>query len=241
MMSKQDDRKEVGGDVKILVKHVQSNARCKRRFRSNWETKWYNGVVLNVITPCPRCTQIEALYNLGNEENKSATLNIRSVKCRDPPPNTPPLVEPVSATPSPAPVATEPPYPPPNSKHVSATPAAAPAAAASVHITTATPSSPTSPPAYCMERRRALRSRLLCMHKTDGTGMPLPVYDTPTVTKAHETLCFKSEGLDHINGYIFDKEWGVKASNGLVLSPSNKEASAGMSRLDFFMLMFLPN
>ena len=88
-MPKRDDRKEVGGDVKALAKHVQSHAECKRRFGINWETKWYNGVVLNVTTPRPRCTQIEALYNLGNEENKSATLNIRSVKCRDPPPDPP--------------------------------------------------------------------------------------------------------------------------------------------------------
>ena len=54
--------------------------------------------------------------------------------------------------------------------------------------------------------------------------MPPPVSDTPPVTKAHETLWFESEGLDHINGSICDKEWGVKAGNGLVLSPSNKEA-----------------
>ena len=79
------------------------------------------------------------------------------------------------------------------------------------------------------------------MHETDGTDMPPPVYDTPTVTKAPENSWFESEGLDHINGSICDKEWGVKASNGLVLIPSNKEASAGMSRLDFFMLMFPPN
>ena len=65
------------------------NAECKRRFGINWETKLYNGVVLNVTTPRPRCTKIEAWYNLGNEENKSATLNIRSVKCQDPPPDPP--------------------------------------------------------------------------------------------------------------------------------------------------------
>ena len=59
--------KEVGGDVKALMKHVQSHAERKRRFGSNWETKLYNGVVLNVTTPRPKCTQIEASYNLGNE------------------------------------------------------------------------------------------------------------------------------------------------------------------------------
>ena len=79
------------------------------------------------------------------------------------------------------------------------------------------------------------------MHETDVTDVPPPVSDTPPVTKAHETLWFESEGLHHINGSICDKEWGVKESNGLVLSPSNKEASAGMYRLDFFMLMFPPN
>ena len=79
------------------------------------------------------------------------------------------------------------------------------------------------------------------MHVTDGTDVPPPVSVTPTVTKAHKTFWFESEGLDHINGSICDKEWGVKASNGLVLSPSNKESPAGMSRLDLFMLMFPPN
>ena len=106
---------------------------------------------MNVATPRPRCTQIEASYNLGNEENKSATLNIISVKCQDPPIDTPPVVEPVAATSAPALVANEPPDPPPNFKPVAATPAAAPAAAAAVHITTATPSYPTSPPASDME------------------------------------------------------------------------------------------
>ena len=51
----------------------------------------------------------------------------------------------------------------------------------------------------------------------------------------------RNRGTYYINGSLCDKEWGVKASNGLVLSPSNKEASAGMSRLDFLMLMFPPN
>ena len=84
--------------------------------------------MLNVATPRPRCTQIEASYNLGNEENKSATLNIRSVKCWDPPPDRPPMVEPVAATPAPALVANEPPDPPPNVKPVASTPAASAAA-----------------------------------------------------------------------------------------------------------------
>ena len=79
------------------------------------------------------------------------------------------------------------------------------------------------------------------MPKTDGTDVPLPVSITPPVTKAHETLWFESEGLEHINGSIYNKEWGFEASNGLVLSPSNKEASAGMSRFELFMLMFPPN
>ena len=203
--------------------------------------------MLNVSTPLPRCTEIEALFILGNEENKSATLNIRSVKCRDQQPDPPPNVEPVDAT-----------------------LAAAPAAAASVHTTTAAPSSPASPAASVMEQRRDVCSRLPHMPETDGSNGPPPVsirYTvsvvspvaqtadpildtplppntkpvTPPVTKAHETSWLETEGLDHINGSLCDKEWGVKASNGLVLSPSNKEASAGMSCLDFFMLVFMPN
>ena len=79
------------------------------------------------------------------------------------------------------------------------------------------------------------------MHEIYGPDVPPPVSVTPPVAKARETSWFESEELDHINGSICDEEWGVKASNGLILSPSNKEASAGMSRLDFFMLMFLPN
>ena len=97
-MPKRDNRKEVGGDVKALAKHVQSHDECKRRFGRNWETKWYNGVVLNVTTIRRRCTQIESLYNLVNEENKSARLNIRIVKCQDSPPDLPPNVEHVAAT-----------------------------------------------------------------------------------------------------------------------------------------------
>ena len=62
-----------------------------------------------------------------------------------------------------------------------------------------------TPPASDMERGRALRSRFLCMHETDETDAPLPVSDTPPVTTAHETFLFESEGLDHINGSIFDK------------------------------------
>ena len=57
------------------------------------------------------------------------------------------------------------------------------------------------------------------MHETYGTDVPPPVSDTSPVTKAHETPWFESEGLDHINGSICDKEWAVKASKGLVLSP----------------------
>ena len=57
------------------------------------------------------------------------------------------------------------------------------------------------------------------MHETDGTDMPPPVSDMPSVTKARETSRFESEGLDHSNGSICYKEWGFKASNGLVLSP----------------------
>ena len=138
-------------------------------------------------------------------------------------------------------VGTPPPDPPPNVNHVAATLAAAPAAAAAVHTTTVAPSSPASPAGSAMEQRRALRNKLLCMHEPDGTDVPPPASVTPPVTKAYETLWFESEGLDHINGSICDKEWGVKASNGLVLGPSKKEASAGMSRLNFFMLMFPPN
>ena len=150
-MPKRDDRKEVGGGVKALAKHVQSHAECKRRFGSNWETKWYNRVVLNVTTPRPRCTQIEASYNLVNEENKSAALNIRSVKCRDPITDLPPNVEPVSATLTAITVDTEPPDPPPNVKPVAATPDVAPTAAAAVHTNTVAPSSPDSPAASAME------------------------------------------------------------------------------------------
>ena len=151
------------------------------------------------------------------------------------------MVEPVAVTPAPAPVAIATTDPPPNVKPVAATQAAAPAAAAAVHTTTAANSYPSSPTASDMERRRALRIMLLCMHETDGTGVPPPVSDKPPVTKAHATPCFESEGLDHTNGSICDKEWGVKESNGLVLIPSNKESSPGMSRLDLFMLMFPPN
>ena len=86
------------------------------------------------------------------------------------------------------------------------------------------------------------------MTKIDGTYVPLyvsiestvypvaqtadPLLDTtsplntkpvtPPVTKAHETLWLKTEGLYHINGSLCDKEWGFKARNGLVLIPSNK-------------------
>ena len=151
------------------------------------------------------------------------------------------MVEPVAATPASALVTTEPPDPPPNVKPFAVTPAAAPDADAAFHITTATPSSPTSLPASDMERRRALRSRFLYMHKTDGTSVPPPVSDMLPVTKAHETSQFESKGLKHINGSICDKEWGFKANNDLVLSPSNKEASSVMSRLNLFMSMFLPN
>ena len=144
-MPKRDDRKEVIDYVKALAKHVQSHAECKRRFGRNWEIKCYNGVVLNVATPRPRCTQIEASYYLGNEKNKSATLNIRSVKFRDPPPNPPPNVEPIAATTDATPVATASPNPPPNVKPIAATPAAAPAAAAAVHTTNDAPYYPDSP------------------------------------------------------------------------------------------------
>ena len=90
-----------------------------------WEKlgkKYYNGVVLNITPPQPRCTEIEALYNLVNEENKSATLKIRSFKCWEPPT-----------------------VPPPNVRPVSATTAAALSAAADVHTTNADPSSQASP------------------------------------------------------------------------------------------------
>ena len=79
------------------------------------------------------------------------------------------------------------------------------------------------------------------MPKTYVTDVPPPVYITPPVTKAHETSWFETEGLDHINGSICDKEWVVNARNSFFLIPSNKEASSGMSRLDFFMLVFPPN
>ena len=98
-----------------------------------------------------------------------------------------------------------------------------------------------------------MRSRLPHIPKTYGTDVSLPVssgstvsdmspvaqtadpiLDTPSplnkkpakppVTKAHGTSWFKTEGLDHINGFLCDKEWGVKASNGLALSQSNKES-----------------
>ena len=151
-MSKRDDRKEFIDYVKALAKHVQSHAECKRRFGSNWETKWYNGVVLNVTTLRPRCTQIEASYNLGHEENKSTTLKIRSVKFREPPPDPPPNVAPVATTLAAAPFATTPPEPPPSVKPVAVTPAAALAASTDVHTTTAAPYYPASPAASAMER-----------------------------------------------------------------------------------------
>ena len=85
--------------------------------------------MLNVTTSRPRCTEIEALYTLVNEENKSATLNIRIVKYWDPPPNQPPNANPVAATPS-----------------------AAPDAAAALHTTTAASSSEASPAASVVAR-----------------------------------------------------------------------------------------
>ena len=55
------------------------------------------------------------------------------------------------------------------------------------------------------------------------TALPLNTKSvTPPVTKAHETLWFETEGLDHINGSLFGKDWEVKENNGLLLSPSNK-------------------
>ena len=68
------------------------------------------------------------------------------------------MVEPVAATPAPAPVATAPPDPPTNVKPVASTPAAAPDNAAAVHTTTAVPSSPDSPAASDMEMSTRLRS-----------------------------------------------------------------------------------
>ena len=109
--------------------------------------------------PQPRCTKIEALYNLGNEENKSTTLNIGIVKFRDPPADPPPNIDPVAATPD-----------------------SALAAAAVVPTTTVAPSSPASPAAFVMERRCDVRSRSPRMTKTYRTGVSLPVSLGSTVS-----------------------------------------------------------
>ena len=55
-MPKRDDRKEVGGDVKVLANHVQSHAEFKRRFGRNWETKWHNSIVPFCFPISPEAT-----------------------------------------------------------------------------------------------------------------------------------------------------------------------------------------
>ena len=75
-----DQRKTVGGKVRALARHIQSPAECKRRFGSNWDTRFLNGRVIEAVVPRPRVTEVTAWYTLENGNLKTVTLNLRSVK-----------------------------------------------------------------------------------------------------------------------------------------------------------------
>jgi hypothetical protein len=59
-----DPRKVVGNHIREKAKHVTSDAECKRRYGSNWNTKTLYGVVVNVENI------IKQQQKAGNNDNR---------------------------------------------------------------------------------------------------------------------------------------------------------------------------
>ncbi|KAI2490544.1 Transposase IS4 [Fragilaria crotonensis] len=84
-MSSNDPRFQVGAPVHAKAMHVTALIECHRRYGSNAKTKLVNGTVSEIKT-VPSSTQkravtlITAIYTLGGQCVKVATLNSRSVK-----------------------------------------------------------------------------------------------------------------------------------------------------------------
>ena len=84
-MSSNDPRYQVGALVHAKAMHVTALIECHRRYGSNAKTKLVNGTVSELKT-VPSSNQkqtvtlITAIYSLGGQCRKVATLNSRSVK-----------------------------------------------------------------------------------------------------------------------------------------------------------------
>jgi hypothetical protein len=84
-MSSNDPRFQVGGPVHAKAIHVTAASECHRRYGSNAKTKLVNGTVSEIQT-APSSTQkrvvtlVTAMFSLGGQCMKVATLNSRSVK-----------------------------------------------------------------------------------------------------------------------------------------------------------------
>jgi hypothetical protein len=82
-----DPRKVVGNHIRAKAKHVTSDAECKRRYGSNWNTKMLYGVVVdveNIVNPTTktRNRMITGTYNLSGgiaKTNKIHLINIQEV------------------------------------------------------------------------------------------------------------------------------------------------------------------
>ena len=235
----------MGGQVNALAKHVMSGPECKRLFGPTlWKTKRLNGVVLRVFPHAakPRSTMIEASYRLPNSMTKARTLNIRSVNNHW---STVEVLEETAATTTATATTTD-----TATMTDTATTAATTTTAATA---TATNNTPTSPGGSTVEAlpveddsvtEEAHDSSKVIKDNDNALcgGSPL-IYQRPQTKKtvANEVTWEATDGHEQLNGPVPERELSVQTETGVVLSPSSPEGAVGMSRLDFFLLMFPPH
>jgi hypothetical protein len=80
-----DPRKVVGNHIRSKSKYVTSDAECKRRYGSNWNTKMLYGVVVeveNTINPTTKSnkTMITGTYNLSRGIEKTKKLKLINIQ-----------------------------------------------------------------------------------------------------------------------------------------------------------------
>jgi hypothetical protein len=80
-----DPQKVVCNHIRAKAKHVTSDAECKRRYGSNWNTKMLYGVVVDVenivnATTKTSKTMITGTYNLSGGKEKTKKLHLISIQ-----------------------------------------------------------------------------------------------------------------------------------------------------------------
>jgi hypothetical protein len=241
-----DQRRTIGGQVHAKACHVTALSECARRYGSEKKVKLVPGTVVNidlVSNPSSNRTTtfITANYDLGGGMIKQKRLICRSVKSGAVPTTTPATPE---ATTNYNPTSTN-----NTATSTTATPEATTATpeatiATTTTLTTATQEATTATTAT---PEASTNNNATSTNNTATSTTATPEATTATTATpeaevtAHQTAWFKDAAAIQlpINGRVATKKWGIRTHAGFTVG-AGTDVGNGMSRLDYFLLMFPP-